>query len=211
MPALGNHDREMRSRGPQPPTEPVYDVEATAFRKFFSLPEPGWHWEFTIPEFGVRFVAADLCHLSDQGTTWQTCHSPARGSEQLEWFSRAMTQSHDPFLIPIDNEKNSTVRGLEGGAWAKALAHASAVISGFGYFGERAEVDGLPYYNTSVNGTGTPYPDPKSQVLKSADNFVLMTFHSDPKTLRIELRGLDGAVLDSKDFAPRRLESTGAQ
>ncbi|HSI11401.1 MAG TPA: metallophosphoesterase, partial [Chthoniobacter sp.] len=38
MPLLGNHDREIRSRGPKPPPEPVYDVEATAFRQFFALP-----------------------------------------------------------------------------------------------------------------------------------------------------------------------------
>jgi hypothetical protein len=205
MPALGNHDRELRSRGAKPPPEPVYDPEATAFRKFFALPAPGWHWEFNVPEFGVRFVAADLSHLSDQGSTWQTCHSPAKGGEQLEWFSHAMTESREPFLIPIDNEKNSTVRGLEGGAWGKLLAHASAVISGFGYFAERAESGGVPYYNTSVSGTGTPYPDPGSQFLKSTDNFVLLTFHSNPKQLRIELRDLEGEVLDAKDFAPREL------
>ena len=42
---------------------------------------------------------------------------------------------------------------------------ASACITGFGYFAERAEVDGVPYYNTSLSGTGNQYPDPHSQFL----------------------------------------------
>src|SRR5687768_17549466 len=35
LPLLGNHDREIRPRGPKPPAEPVYDIEAKAFREFF--------------------------------------------------------------------------------------------------------------------------------------------------------------------------------
>jgi len=49
MPVLGNHDREIRPRGDKPPAEPVYDVDATAFQRFFELPasvtllsEPRW-------------------------------------------------------------------------------------------------------------------------------------------------------------------------
>lgn len=38
MPVLGNHDREIRPRGMKPPAEAVYDIEATAFCKFFDLP-----------------------------------------------------------------------------------------------------------------------------------------------------------------------------
>ena len=33
LPVLGNHDREIRPRGDKPPVEPVYDVDATAFRR----------------------------------------------------------------------------------------------------------------------------------------------------------------------------------
>ena len=54
--------------------EPVYDVEATAFRKFFPLPDDGWKWRFDIPDFSVRFIALDLHHIQDMGTTWQTGH-----------------------------------------------------------------------------------------------------------------------------------------
>ena len=35
----------------------VYDIEATAFRKFFALPGDGWKWHFDVPDFRVRFVA----------------------------------------------------------------------------------------------------------------------------------------------------------
>lgn len=38
MPVLGNHDKQIRPRGNKPPSEPVYDIEATAFRRFFELP-----------------------------------------------------------------------------------------------------------------------------------------------------------------------------
>jgi hypothetical protein len=60
MPAPGNHDREIRPRGSNPPAEPVYDIDATAFRKFFELLDDEWNWHFDIPEFGVRFAALDL-------------------------------------------------------------------------------------------------------------------------------------------------------
>lgn len=204
MPLLGNHDREIRPRGPKPPPDPVYDVEATAFRQFFALPEEGWHWHFDAPAFGVRFIALDFSHLSDQGTTWQTCHSPKRDGPQFGWYRDLMAASHQPFLITLDNERNATVRGQEGGEWAKMMAQGTATITGFGYFAERAEVDGATYYNTSVGGTGTPYPDPKSAVLKSEDNFILLTFRREPREMRVDLKNLQGEVLDTKTFQPRQ-------
>ncbi len=60
MPTLGNHDREIRHRGPRPPKEPVYDIDATAFRRFFALPDEQWKWHFDIPEFHVRLIALDF-------------------------------------------------------------------------------------------------------------------------------------------------------
>jgi len=203
MPLLGNHDREIRPRGPQPPPEPVYDVEATAFREFFALPGEEWKWYFDVPDFGVRFVALDFSHLSDQGTTWQTCHSPKRDGPQFDWYRQLMATSRQPFVITFYNEKNSIVRGLEGGDWGKMIAQGSLAITGFGYFAERAEVDGFAYYNTSVGGTGAPYRDPKSEFFKSDDNFILLTFHRHPRELRVELRNLADEVLDTKTFFPR--------
>jgi hypothetical protein len=41
LPALGNHDPATRPRGARPPREPIYDIAATAFRKFFALPNDG--------------------------------------------------------------------------------------------------------------------------------------------------------------------------
>lgn len=203
MPLLGNHDREIRPRGPKPPPEPVYDVEATAFREFFALPAPEWHWHFDLPRFGVRFVALDFSHLQDQGTTWQTNHPFARDSEQFTWYRDLMAASAQPYVVTLYNEQNSRVRGLEGGEWGRMIARGSLAITGFGYFGERAEVGGFSYYNTSVSGTGSRYPDPKSVVLKSEDNFVLLTFHREPALLRVELKSLAGEVLDRKEFPPR--------
>ncbi|MGZ0175018.1 MAG: metallophosphoesterase, partial [Planctomycetales bacterium] len=71
MPVLGNHDKEIRPRGSKPPDEPVYDIDATAFRRFFELPDDEWKWYFDVPGFDVRFAALDLNHISDFGTTWQ--------------------------------------------------------------------------------------------------------------------------------------------
>ncbi|MEO6740774.1 MAG: metallophosphoesterase [Chthoniobacteraceae bacterium] len=203
MPALGNHDREIRPRGPKPPPEPAYDIEATAFRDFFALPGDEWRWHFDVPDFGVRFVALDFSHLSDQGTTWQTCHPFARDGVQFGWYRDLMAGSREPFVITLYNERNSTVRGLEGGEWGRMIAQGTLAITGFGYFGERAELSGIPFYNTSVSGTGTPYADPKSVVLKSEDNFMLLTFHRAPARLRVELKNLSGEVLDRKEFRPR--------
>ena len=203
MPLLGNHDREIRPRGPKPPPEAVYDVEATAFRSFFALPAPEWHWHFDVPTFGVRFIALDMSHLQDHGTTWQTNHPFDRNSEQFAWYRDLMAASRQPFVVTLYNERNSHVRGLEGGEWGRMIARGSLAITGFGYFGERAEVDGFSYYNTSVSGTGARYADAKSAVLKSEDNFLLLTFRREPATLRVELKNLKGEVLDQKEFAPR--------
>jgi hypothetical protein len=121
MPVLGNHDREIRPRGPRPPPEPVYDVEAAAFRTFFALPDEEWRWHFDVPQFGVRFVGLDLNHLGDLGTTWQTCHSPAKDGPQFGWYRNLMAQSRQPFVVTIHNERNGTVRGLEKGEWARMI------------------------------------------------------------------------------------------
>lgn len=62
MPVLGNHDREITPRGPEPPAHPVYDIEATAYRRFFPLPDEGWMWRFDLPDYGARFLARDDHH-----------------------------------------------------------------------------------------------------------------------------------------------------
>lgn len=205
MPLLGNHDREIRPRGARPPADAVYDIGATAFRAFFALPGAEWHWHFDLPEFGVRFLALDLSHLTDMGTTWQSCHPYDRESVQFQWYRRMIEQSRQPFLVTLYNEQNARVRGLEGGDWGRMLLRGSLAITGYGYFAERAQVGPVAFYNTSVNGLETPYPDPKSEVLRREDSFVLLTFRKSPNRLRVQLKNLSGVTLDEQHFSPRAL------
>ena len=77
------------------------------------------------------------------------------------------------------------------------------MISGFGYFAERAQVDGVPCLNTAVNGRGARYPDPKSAFFASEDNYVLLTC-TPGQPAKLELKNLAGATLDTTTLAPRR-------
>lgn len=200
MPVLGNHDREIRPRGPQPPAEPVYDIEATAFRKFFELPGDEWKWHFDLPGFGVRFIALDFNHISDFGTTWQTCHPFDKSSQQFQWYEKLTSGPQPPFVVTLYNEKHSSIRAVEKGAWHQMFSRGTIAVTGFGYFAERAEVDGFPYYNTSLSGRGARYPDPKSQFLASEDSYLLVTITAKPPNMAVELKGLDGQVLDRKEY-----------
>jgi hypothetical protein len=201
LPVLGNHDRELRPRGATPPADAVYDIEALAFRRFFVLPGDRWKWTFDVPAFGLRFVALDLHHTSDFGSTWQTGHDFREGSGQLAWYSETIAASRQPFLVTIYNERHSTVRRLANGAWWPLIARSSAAVTGFGYFAERAVVDGVPCVNTSVSGKGDRYPDPASAFLASEDNYVLLTLGAGGA--RLSIKGLDGETLDAVDL-PRR-------
>lgn len=196
MPVLGNHDKEFRPRGEAPPQEPVYDVNATAFRRFFELPEEEWKWHLDVPGFDVRFLALDLNHISDMGTTWQACHLFAAGSEQFEWYDRLTQRTHRRFVVTLYNEQNASIRAKEGGRWHQMFCRGTVCITGFGYFAERAVFEGHPYFNTSVNGRGDRYPDPNSKFLASRDSYVLLTFHREPSEMIVDLKALDGTVLD---------------
>jgi hypothetical protein len=202
MPILGNHDREIRPRGSRPPAEPVYDIEATSFRKFFELPDDEWKWHLDIPEFAVRLVALDLNHISDRGTTWQTCHPFDKSSAQYQWYDRMTGTGKAGFLVTLYNERNANMRAQEGGAWHQMFRRGTIAITGFGYYAERAEVDGFPYYNTSLGGKGDRYPDPQSKFFESADNYILLTFTRSPRTMTVALKGLDGTTLDQKVYRP---------
>lgn len=195
MPVLGNHDREIRPRGDKPPADPVYDIDATAFRQFFELPDDEWKWHFDAPDFGVRFVALDFNHISDFGTTWQTCHDFSRESEQFRWYEKLM-EKPSPFVVTIYNERNGSIRNQAKGGWHELFRKGTACITGFGHFAERAEVDGLLYFDTSLNGKGNKYPDPKSKALFSEDNYVLLTFNREANTMTVELKNHEGKVLD---------------
>jgi hypothetical protein len=200
MPVLGNHDREIRPRGPKPPAEPVYDTEATAFRRFFELPDDEWKWHFDVADFGLRFVALDLNHISDMGTTWQTCHPLDKDSAQYQWYKELMNGPRPPFVVTLYNERNASVRAQVGGSWGAMLRRGTIAITGFGYFAERAEVDGFTCYNTSLSGKGAKYPDPKSKFLASENSYLLLTFTKYPVQMTVEIKNLDGQVLDRKEF-----------
>lgn len=202
MPVLGNHDREIRSRGPKPPLEPVYDVEAAAYREFFALPDDEWRWSFTFPDFAARFIALDLNHIQDHGTTWQTCHPFDAASDQLAWYRQQMQPPRPGHTITIQNERNATMRGQLQGEWGRLFQQGSAVITGFGYFAERAVVDGFPYYNTALKGDGDRYPDPKSAFFASEHSYLLLTFKP-AAPMRIEIKSLTGKVLDQQNYPPK--------
>lgn len=199
LPVLGNHDREIRPRGSKPPAEPVYDVEATAFRRFFELPEDEWKWRFDVPEFDLRFVALDFNHISDFGTTWQTCHAFDEHSEQFRWYQKLMEQPRG-LVVTLYNERNANVRSQANKQWHELFKKGT----GFGYYAERAEVDGFPYYNTSFNGKGDRFPDPYSKFLASEHSYILLTA-ARHGPLTVEIKNLAGKVLDRQVY-PRRGE-----
>ncbi|MDO5113315.1 MAG: hypothetical protein Q4E67_02965, partial [Planctomycetia bacterium] len=204
MPVLGNHDREIAPRGKRiPGPSQFYDVDATAYCRFFPLPDKRWTWNLDIPAFSVRFVALDLNHINDMGTSLQTCHAWDRESEAIQDY-RKWLDDESCFLITVQNEKNDHIRSCEKGAWGELFPKGTLCISGFGYFAERSEVDGFSYYNTSLKGRGNRYPDSKKVFLASEDTFLLLTFTTgEPLVVEI-VRVEDGNVLDRKTFPGRK-------
>lgn len=202
MPVLGNHDREVYPRGKKPPEHAVYDVDATAFRRFFALPDEEWKWKFDIPNFNIRFVGLDFNHISDIGTTWQTCHPLDRNSEQFRWYE-SITQNPPGHLVTLYNERNATMRGQLQGEWQKLFQRGTLCVTGFGYFAERAEVGGITYYNSSLSGIGTQYADPHSKFLSGKDSYLLLTCDRNSGVLTVELKSLKNKVLDHQRFSPR--------
>jgi hypothetical protein len=204
LPVLGNHDRELTPRGSKPPAHPVYDVEATAYREFFALPGDEWKWHFDLPAFDLRLIALDLNHIQDHGTTWQTCHAWQPDSPQFRWYAGLMESPQPGFVLTVMNEKQTQLQRLTGGAWHDAFRKGSALITGFGYFAERARLDGgLPYYNTCLKGTGDLYKDPQSQFHAREDNYLLITARAGEPVLIAELKNLAGAVLDRSKIRRR--------
>lgn len=201
MPVLGNHDKEMRTRGSKPPDEPVYDINATAFRRFFELPDDEWKWHFDVPDFDVRFAALDLNHISDFGTTWQASHSFKKASEQFRWYNGLMADRSRKFVVTLHNERSASMRAQEQGAWHDMFRKGTIAITGFGYYAERAEVDGFTYYNTSLSGKGDQYADPKSRFMKGEDSYILLTLMKNPAKMVVEIKGLDGKVLDRREYS----------
>lgn len=204
MPILGNHDREITGRGPKPPAHAVYDVEATMYREFFALPGDEWKWHFDLPDFDLRFIALDLNHIQDFGTTWQTCHAWQPDSLQFEWFAETMATTQRGFVLTLMNEKQTQVQGLTKGAWHEHFRKGSALITGFGYFADRAELTGgLPYFNTCLKGDGDLYKDPQSKFHAREDNYLLVTHTAGASTMQLQFKNLRGMVLDTTELSKR--------
>ncbi len=204
MPILGNHDREITPRGPKPPAHAVYDVEATAFREFFQLPGEEWRWHFDLADFDLRLIALDLNHIQDFGTTWQTCHAWQPGTPQFQGYADLMAASRQGFVLTLMNEKQTQLQGLAKGAWHEHFRKGSALITGFGYFADRALLaGGLPYFNTCLKGDGDLYKDPQSQFHAREDNYLLITCRVGSPTLRVQFKNLRGEVLDTTEISRR--------
>lgn len=69
------------------------------------------------------------------------------------------------------------------------------VFSGYGYYSERAEVDGFPYFNTSLKA-GDLYPDKFSKVLNPVGGYILLTFTKN-QPVKVDTKSLDGTLLDT--------------
>ncbi|MGY8642620.1 MAG: metallophosphoesterase [Verrucomicrobiales bacterium] len=204
MPILGNHDRQLTPRGPIPPAHQVYDIEATAYRQFFALPGDEWKWHFDLADFDLRFIALDLNHISDFGNTWQTCHAFQPDSEQFKWYTETMAHSTSGFVFTLMNEKHTQVKGHTKGAWHEHFRKGSALVTGFGYFADRAELDGgLPYYNTCFKGNGAPYIDSQSKFHSMEGNYLLLSLTAGSPTMKVEFKNLQGKVLDTTEISKR--------
>jgi len=80
------------------------------------------------------------------------------------------------------------------------LRRGTIAITGFGFFAERAEVDDFTCYNTSLNGKGNRYPDPKSDFRASEDTYILLTFTKNPRKMAVEIKGWGGQVFDRTQY-----------
>ena len=176
---------------------PVYDVDARAYREFFALPGDEWKWHFDIADFDARFIALDIEHITDFGTTWQTCHAFDEASAQFRWYQATMNQSKAGFVFTLMNENQGTLNGRTKGLWHGQFRRGSALITGFGYFAERAELDGgLPYFNTCLKGDGAKYFSPQARFKASEDNYLLLTFKRGADEMNIQFKNLRAEVMD---------------
>lgn len=195
LPASGNHDREVRGRGKtRPPAEDArYDSSAETFLRVFDTPGGNVFWRLDVPTHRVRVMAADLHHVSDFGTGWQSGRPFDADSPQLTAFER-WTDRAPENAIALFNEKASTVRGLARKRWGDVLSRVPLAVTGFGHFAEHAESGGTAYVNTSLSGRGDRYPDPTSRWMASADNYLLLTVPS-AGPMRVAVKSVSGETL----------------
>jgi len=115
-----------------------------------------------------------------------------------------MAASRQGFVLTLMNEKQTQLQGLAKGAWHEHFRKGSALITGFGYFADRALLaGGLPYFNTCLKGDGDLYKDPQSQFHAREDNYLLITCRAGSPTLRVQFKNLRGEVLDTTEISRR--------
>lgn len=78
------------------------------------------------------------------------------------------------YKITLVNERNQPMRSQENNEWQNLFQQGTVVISEFGYYSERAEVDGFPYFNTSLKSVDK-YPDKFSKVLYDVNGYILLS------------------------------------
>lgn len=203
LPALGNHDRQIRYLNGNENAGPGYDLEAASFRSFFPLPDDGRWYHFDIPAFGVRLAALDLSHIRDVGTPRQSCAPFDRNSEQFRWYRDLMRGRTQRFVVSYYNESNYGVRGAEQGAWETLLRQGSLMLSGFGSFAERAEVKGVPYFNSGLKEGEDFHDTANAKFFNETASYILMTIPKEGELMTVDLKGLDGTVLDSSQWPGR--------
>lgn len=106
------------------------------------------------------------------------------------------------FAVTLYNERNSNIRNKAEGKWHDLFRRGTCCITGFGYFAERAEVGGFPYYNTALNGRGHQFPDPQSKFLAGEDSYVLLMVEGGGK-MAVEIKSLENTVLDRREYGVR--------
>ncbi|WP_165075597.1 metallophosphoesterase family protein [Paludisphaera rhizosphaerae] len=200
LPVLGNHDKEYRVRGDKPPAEPVYDLEASAFRSFFALPDDGRTWRFDVDDFKLRLIGLDVNHIGDMGTTWQACRPIDADSEILAWYRSQMKNASGRFVVTLHNERNSRLMGQADGEWGRLMGLGTTAVTGFGYFAQRSEIQGGTYYNVSLRNKDDSKPEPGSKYLDKGGVYLLLTARRSPPQLTAEIKRLDGSVVDAHDF-----------
>ncbi|WP_417746751.1 hypothetical protein [Rosistilla oblonga] len=110
-----------------------------------------------------------------------------------------------PFLPALGKHYREirNIRNQAKGKWHDLFRKGTLCITGFWYYTERAKIDGFPYCNTLLSGTGNQYPYPHSKFLAGEDSYALLTFDRGARTMTVKIKGLDGDVLERKEFEKR--------
>jgi hypothetical protein len=59
------------------------------------------------------------------------------------------------------------------------------------------------FSRAAVRGPGVPSPGPNSPFLASADHCISLTFHRRPREVIVDLKTLDGTILDRTRYSGR--------